>query len=208
MAIILDIAAVLLFLFFLWLGKKRGFIKTVAGILVLVLAFWGAGLLADILSPAVSKTYVTPWVSDFISPKVEEANPETPSEFEAFLRDLGVPDGMANDIVTARPISELVEKASVNLAEALTHGILYLVFFIVLLILLKLLFKVIDKIFDLPVLNFANNTLGLICGGIWGFLVVFLVAIILNKTGFLLDEATLSQTYVLKHILSLNPFKL
>ena len=36
MAIIIDVVEVLLFLFFLWRGKRRGFIKTFAGILEMV----------------------------------------------------------------------------------------------------------------------------------------------------------------------------
>jgi len=208
MALILDIAAVLIFFFFLWRGRKRGFIKTVAGILALILAFWGAGVLSDATAPVISEKFVTPWVSELISPKVEEVKPETPTEFESLLIEMGVPEGMASDIVTARPVTELVEVASTNLAERLTYALLCLVYFIILLLILKLIFKVIDKIFDLPILNFANNILGLICGGIFGFLFVYLLAVILNNTGFLLDEATLSQTYILKALLQLNPFKL
>ncbi len=207
MAIILDIIAVALFIFFLWRGKRRGFIKTIAGILALVLAFAGAGALADAATPYISENYVTPWVSDFLSPKVEEADPETPTEFEALLINIGVPEGMASDLITARPISELVANASKSLASTLTNAILYLVFFIVLLIILKLIFKVIDKIFDLPILNFANNTLGLICGGIFGFLFIYLGSIILLKVG-IIDATLLADTHILRAVTTLNPFKL
>lgn len=207
MPIILDVVAVLLFLFFLWRGKKRGFIKTVAGILALILAFWGTGILVDAVAPTVSENYVTPWVEDFLSPKVEEQNPETPTEFEELLIGAGVPETMAEDLITARPISELLSSASRGLANAATEAVLYLIFFIVLLILLKLIFKVIDKIFDLPVLNFANSTLGLICGGILGFLFIYLGSVILLKVG-VLDSTVLGDTYVLRAILDFNLFKL
>ena len=208
MAIIIDVVAVLLFLFFLWRGKRRGFIKTFAGILALILAFWGAGVLADYTAPAISEKYVTPWVSDFIAPKVEAENPETPTEFEALLIEIGVPEGMASDLITARPVAELAENASVTLSEKLTYAILCLVYFILLLLVLKLLFRVVDKIFDLPVLNFANSTLGLICGGIFGFLFIYLLMTIMLKTNFILNEQLISETYVLRTIAELNPFKL
>ncbi|MBR5479084.1 MAG: CvpA family protein [Clostridia bacterium] len=206
MALVLDIVAVGLFIFFVWRGVRRGFIKTIAGILSLIIAFWGAGLLVDAAAPSISDKYVTPWVSDFISPKVDEAQPETPTEFENMLVDIGVPEGMAGDIVTSKPVTDLVESVSHSLAETLTRGVLYIVFFIILYLLLKLVVLIIDKIFDLPVLNFANGLLGLVCGAIFGFLIVYLVGTLLKNVGLFIDEQTLADTYILKNILALKPF--
>ena len=208
MALILDIVAVGLFIFFVWRGVRRGFIKTIAGILSLIIAFWGAGLLVDATAPSISEKYVTPWVSDFISPKVDETQPKTPSDFENMLVDMGVPESMAGDIVTAKPVADLVESASISLAETLTRGILYIVFFIILYLLLKIAVFIIDKVFDLPVLNFANGLLGLVCGAIFGFTVVYLVGTLLKNVGLFIDEKTLADTFILKNILALNPFKL
>ena len=208
MALILDIAAIAVFAFFLWRGKRRGFIKTVAGILALILAFWGANLLSDLTAPAITDQYVAPWIHDLLGPKIDAEDPQTPTEFESVLIDIGIPRGMASDLTSARPVSELAENAASSIAADLTELVLSIIYFVVLLLLLKLIFKAIDKIFDLPGLKFANNTLGLVCGGIFGLLFVYFLTLILCRTGILIDEEIISETYILKHLIAFNPFKL
>lgn len=204
--ILLDLIVVAILIFSLWSGQRRGLIKTISGILILALAFCGAGFLAKSTAPGISKSFVEPYVSDFLTPKVTDA--DTPNAFYETLLNIGVPEKLAQQICDSSPMSDILLNATTTLSEKLTFGILCLLYFIVLLIVLKLVFKLLDHIFDLPVLNFINGLGGLIFGGIWGYLLIMLLGTIFLNVGLFFDRATLSQTYILNFIISTNPFSL
>ncbi len=206
MPLIIDIAAAALLHFFAWRGKRRGLIKTIAGILVIVLAFPLAGFLADKTADPIAEKFVTPAVSDFLAPKAEET--ESTAEFEAMLERIGVPESIVDSIISSSPVSELLTNATKTLSQKLTYALLYLIYFILLVLVFKLLIKLIDKIFDLPVLNFINSFGGLICGAILGYLLVLTTAIILINLGVLLDSQTIQSTHLLRFIISTNPFRI
>lgn len=204
-AMILDIIIVGLFILFACRGKRRGLIKTVAGILVLILAFFGAGILADSTTPAISKTIVEPQITNMLTPKVESLNETTPRSFEKMLVDMGVPRDLAHNITESSPISEMLLNASKTLGEKLTYAVLCLLYFIVLLLALNLIVRLIDGIFKIPVLSFVNQLGGLLCGLIFGYLFIMIVGNILKSTGFIINNDTLMQTRILKYILLTNP---
>lgn len=206
MALIIDAVVALLLLFFIWRGRRRGLIKTVAGILVIVIAFSLAGFLANKTAEPIAARYVSPAVSDFLAPKAEET--ETSLDFKNMLLKIGVPETLAESIVSSSPFGELLTNATKTLSQKLTYAILFLVYFVLLVLILKLIVKLIDRIFDLPVLNFINSLGGLLCGAILGYLLVLITAIILINLGVLLDAETLENTYILRFIVSSNPFRL
>lgn len=206
--IVLDVIAVAILLFFLWRGKRRGFIKTIAGILILILAFTGAGLLAKSTAPAISEAFVTPRIAEFLTPKAEALPDSTPGAFYNMLLDIGVPESLAQSITDSSPMNDMLLNASKTLGEKVTYALLCLIYFIALLILLKFIFRLLDRVFDLPVLNFVNTLGGLLCGGILGYLLLMLLGTILLNAGLFLDQTTLSQTYILKFIINTNPFSL
>ncbi len=205
MALIIDIIAAALLLFFILRGKKRGLIKTIAGILVIVLAFPLAGALADKTADPIAERFVTPSVSDFLAPKAEET--KNAFEFKTMLIKIGVPESLAESVVSASPVNELLSNATKTLSQKLTYALLYLIYFIILILIFKLLIKLIDKIFDLPVLNLINSLGGLLCGAVLGYLLILVTAIILINLGVLLDSQTIESTHLLRFIISTNPFR-
>ena len=206
--VLLDAAAVIIFLFFLWRGKRRGLIKTVAGILVLLLAFWGAGVLAESTAPAISEKLVTPQVEKFLAPKAESLHATTPGAFYQMLLDVGVPDALARSITDSSPVNELLLSASKTLGERLTYALLCLLYFIALMLIFKFLFHLLDRVFDLPVLSLVNGLGGALFGGVLGYLLILILGSILLKTGLLFDEEILAQTKILAPVLQSNPFSL
>ncbi len=206
MPLIIDAVVALLLLFFIWRGKRRGLIKTVAGIFVIVIAFSLAGFLANKTAEPIAERFVSPAVSDFLTPKTE--NVENSLDFKNMLVKIGVPEKLSESIVSSSPFGELLSNATKTLSQKLTYALLYLVYFILLVLILKLLVKLIDRIFDLPVLNFINSLGGLITGAIFGYLLILVTAIILINLGVLIDANTLESTHILRFIVSSNPFRL
>lgn len=206
--IVLDIITVALLLFFLWRGKRRGLIKTIAGILVLILAFVGAGLLAKSTAPAISEKLVTPHVTEFLTPKAAGLSDATPGAFYEMLLTLGIPESLAQNITDSSPMSDMLLNASKTIGEKVTYALLCLIYFIALLLILKCIFGLLDRVFDLPILSFVNGLGGLLCGGIWGYLFIMLLGTIFLNAGLFFDRSTLSQTHILGFIISTNPFSL
>ena len=203
MPIILDIAAVALFLFYVWRGRTRGFIKTVASLLALIFAFIGAGFLSDLTTPAVSESIVYPQVEEFMSERVSEESPETPAEFKKLIMELGVPADSSGKLVSSKPMSKLVENTSAYMAETVTHALLSIIYFTILYMLFNFLFGLLDKVFKLPVLNMANKILGLVCGAIFGILFICFLTTMLRNSG-LLNSDIINETRILSALLALK----
>ncbi len=222
-AILADVIAVALLVFFALRGRKRGLIRTLAGILALILAFWGAGILAQQTSPYLSSKYVEPWIYRAVLPSVSETQPVTvPPESETEVTEtlggafdeIGIPKGTIesffNDFVinVTDSFERIVESASKSIGYKLTYAILFLLYFLILYLLLRLAAKLIELLAKIPGINFVNKSLGLILGLISGYLVVLILSFILTTTGFLLTPQLVSQTYVLHFLVNFSPLSL
>ena len=204
MALIYDIVTVLILLFFIWRGKSRGLIKSIAGVLVLILALYGANFIADHAVEPVSDRFVAPFVSDFLAPKLSDAS--SAEDFSQALKSIGVSEKFASDIISASPINNLLSGAVNYISLKITTIALWIICFIVLLIVLKLVSKLVIGIFKLPVLNFANSLGGIIFGALLGYIIISVAAIILINFGAISDSEIISQTHVLRFIINSNPF--
>ncbi|MBQ5777298.1 MAG: adenylosuccinate synthetase, partial [Oscillospiraceae bacterium] len=64
--IITDLAAIAILLISALHGRRRGFIKTISGLLALVLAFFLSSTLANATTPHISEKYVAPYINQAI----------------------------------------------------------------------------------------------------------------------------------------------
>jgi len=222
-AILVDVIAVFLLFFFALRGRKRGLIRTLTGILALIIAFWGAGVLAQQTSPYLSSKYVEPWIYQAILPSVAEnqsvtAPPESESDVTETLGgafdDIGIPSGTIQSFFNEFVINltdsfeRIVESASKSIGYKLTYAILFLLYFLVLYLLLRLAAKLIELLAKIPGINFVNQTLGLILGLISGYFVILIVSYLLTTTGFLLTPQLVSETYILHFLMTFSPLAL
>lgn len=217
--LIVDILAVAILVIFAIRGRKRGLIKTVAGILALVLAFWGASFLAEQTTPYLSEKYVEPWLYDSIMPEISTGTePAAPPATEAAATDsignalssIGFSDSFISSffsdfaISLSDSMSQITSNVSQTLGSKITYAVLFIVFFLVLYLLFRLLANLINLLAKIPGINFVNRTLGLILGLIFGFLTILVLSYILTKIGILSPEQ-ISDTYVLRFLLSISP---
>ena len=184
----LLLAAVLAF--FVFLGAKRGLFKSLAGLLVLVVAIVGAVILAsyavepvgNALYPMVENRFIEmiplPEEMDLAGSELLVAIGAVQQKLAEFGLDLP-----ASELLSGIDGGAIVSAAAKMLFLSVLQGILTVLIFILLLIVLKLLVGTFNLVFKLPLLHFANVLGGAVFGLIEGTLFVFLAIFILQKCG-------------------------
>ncbi len=215
--IIADIVAVFVLIFAALRGKKRGIIKTLAGIVVIMLAFSFAGRLANITTPYISEKYVSPRITSAIIPENNEAvasEQKKPSEIGEIFLKLGIPENLVTDVIDdfseslSSNVTNVATELSQSVAYKITYAVSFLVYFIILMLLLSLAFKLVNLAAKIPGINFVNKTLGLLFGLLFGYLLVVTISHIMLTLGIFITDDIIAETYVLKLIRNFNPLTL
>ncbi len=212
--IIADIITVAIIIISMIIGRKRGFIKTVSGILTVIIAFSLASFAAKETAPVISEKYISPYLSSAIVDEVKQTPENTLDldELSNLFSNIGIPEGIISSAVAdvsktlTQNIAEPLTTMTNNISARLTFGALFIIYFLILLLAVSLLFKLLNLISKLPVLNFTNRLLGLIFGLISGYLIIMVASFILNKTGTLLTDGVISESIILKHIIKYSFF--
>lgn len=226
MKYIIDGLLVLLFVLLIWVGHRRGFIKTVAGVVTFVAALVLASMLSGPVSGFVYDTFVEKSVVTTLTEHVGESSPAADTldsalaSLPAFVTNrlavngldsgaaiLGHISGTAEGETVAQSIAgQVIEPVVLPLLKALSMMLLFLI----LLIALTLVFKMFDLVAKLPLLKQLNKGLGFVAGVAQGALWVLLVATVLQlvaEVGWLdfLTPALLKETVVLRWLNTVNP---
>ena len=197
MNIMTDFIILGILIFALALGGKKGFIKSVAGVLVTIAALIGATILTNI---------VTEPLTEFIFPKVQEnvlsklaIKAIDPSGMSIVDRAVEGATGTANEImnITARAF-----------VESIVHAAAFLLCFVVLKIVLQLLIGVADKVADLPLLNSVNTILGACFGLVEACLLLFLIPYVARNLGIDWFERLAEDTFVTDFFVHSSPYEL
>ena len=186
---IINIIAVVILLGFAGYGARRGLFRTLAGLLVIVLALVGARLTAEaITAPAME--LVLPVVERQMENKLDAALAasdqagQMPEDHpEGLLALLGVQEEKLADLT--EKVQEGMRDTGVSVltavAECLTEPILYSVLFLLSFLLLTLLLNLLSKLLDLalklPVLHGANTLGGALAGLLEGAVVLLLLVL-------------------------------
>ena len=209
--VIIDALVVILLVAFVVWGTFRGALRTLAGLLIVVLALAGAGMAASACSGPAAKL-AAPLLGERIEESVrsamEEALPETPdpgeTDLQALLERLGLDEAVWQPLMervresVAETGAELVDAVVESLLHSVIYGVLFLLVFLILLILLKLLVKALDLITLLPVLHGANALLGGILGFIEGSLLLFLAVWAARKFGVSFETEFFEGAHILR----------
>lgn len=231
MNIILDLVLIAIIAFCGWTGYRKGFILGISGILALIIAFYGAQLVADTYSQEFN-SMLTPFVTGIVDKAVNEAKEELMSEapdvsgdaventaadevdvysvtYEA-LGKIGILKSAAEDI--AEELSQTVSNTGKALREglvaALCSKIAYVltatIVFLMILIVFTVLANIINLAFKLPGLEVINDVFGGLFGVAKGLILCFAIAWVLRYTGFILKEDVVNKTLVLEWMMENN----
>ena len=216
--VIIDIVVAAVLLGFAVYGGKRGLFRALSGLLAVVVALVGAGIIAATFTTPVTKV-VTPLIAGHIEEKVEnamavqsagsgvqmpEADTEDPSAIQDLLAILGLDDEVRSRL--AEEVQEKVRDTGASIAAAvvesmarsLIYGTLYILSFAVLLLLMKVLIGAMDLVLKLPLLRGLNTLGGAAVGLVEGALLLFLAVWVLRRLGVSFESEALTEAHILR----------
>lgn len=195
-ALIADLVICVVLALGIIFGAKRGFIRSVAGIVVLVLSIFGATVAANVLTEPVTQ-FVEPIVQQRMAEKLTQT-PTSMSSSQAaaseMLQNLHFDTDLIADL--AEKAAEKVQETGATLLAAVmdsvvatvVHAVIFLVVFIILMIVLSLIVKALDLTAKLPVVRTANGLGGAVVGLIKALLLVVLGIWVLRRFGWLTED--------------------
>lgn len=211
-AVIIDIVIVLVLAGFTVYGTKRGLFQSLAGLMIVVVALFGAAIIAGTFAKPIAKV-AAPLVEKHFAEQLHdildeakqnvvvseseatEAVPELPED--GFLADVMENVGTALEGATdsaAQAASAAVER----LVESFVYGLLFILAFVLLLLLLRVLCAAMGLLTKLPGVHGLNALGGAAFGLVEGVLLVFLVVFMLQNLGVSLDTAALQEAHILR----------
>lgn len=209
-AVIIDaIAGVVLLGFCIW-GACRGLFRSLAGLVIVVIALVGAAMIATTFASPAAKL-VAPLVRERVAQRVEEAvgeregtfdTKELPAEIAELLELVGLDEDVRQEL--ARQAEETMESTGADIAAAVVesmvqsiiYGILYILSFLGLTLLLRAILKAMDLVFQLPGLRLLNGLGGAAFGFVEGGLLLFLAVWLLRRFGVSFATELVADTYL------------
>lgn len=201
---------------FTWFGWRRGLLLSLCGLAVAVVAFLGAGLVADTLDAPVATALVpnlSALVEDRISQHFEDGDTVSIADM---LRQEGGLYAWAADAVEKGALDEehlftdvtsAARTAAQAVAQRIAHSLLFALSFLALYVLLTLALHALNLVAKLPGLHFCNGLGGGVIGLVKGGIIVFVAvgAATLLFSAYLPDAQTLERSHIFKFFVDNNP---
>ena len=226
MKYLLDAVVILIFLLCVIIGHKRGFIKTVAGIVALIAALAVSSLLSAPLSEYVYDKTIEPTIVETVDTQMTQVKGNVteklaytyeslPNIVKTLLNQTGIAGGeefaLSVPIYGSTPISQniadMIRPILLPLINALCSLVLFFIAYIVASVILRL-FNVVAK---LPLLKQLNKSLGLlggiVSGALWAMLAVTVIQVVaaMGLAGDTFTLQTVSETAVVNWLIGINP---
>jgi uncharacterized membrane protein required for colicin V production len=223
MNIILDLLLIGILALCVWNGYRKGLILGISGILALVVAFYGANLIAETYSSEF-RSMVEPFIAGLVDKAVDETTEDENAavgeiadadqvyhiSFDS-LKRLGILKSAASNL--ADELKEEVDQIGGRLKTAMIHKLSvtlsYVAVLVIVFLLIVILFTVIANLvnlaFKLPGLELINDIGGAVFGLLKGLIFLFAIAWLIRFLGFIIPESTLNKTIVLKWLMVNNP---
>lgn len=202
----------------LW-GARKGLLRTLTGLLVIVVSLVGANVIAEALTEPAAKL-VAPIIEERIEVQMEEVIRERlpgqmpgsmPEKLEDILELLGL-DEARRDALGARAEKTIRETGTSaatavveSLARSFLHSLLYMVSFTALTALLHILVRALNLMSKLPVLRGLNALGGGLLGLIEALLLLFLAAWLMKTLGVFSE--TLAESHILSFFAAHSPLE-
>ena len=210
--VIIDAVVVLILVGFTIFGARRGLLQTLAGLVIVIAALVGAGMIAATFSGPAAKL-AAPLIEKQIEKKIDAAIAESAaaestkttedSQLEELLSLLGldteVRDSMAKKAKdTVRDTGVSVAAAVVtSIAQSIIYGVLYILSFAALTVLLHVLFKAMGLLTKLPGIHSLNALGGGLLGLIEGALLLFLAVWAARRLGVSFEAEPFAGAHIL-----------
>ena len=210
--VIIDAVVVLILAGFTVFGAKRGLLRTLAGLVIVVVALVGAGMIATTFSGPAAKL-AAPLIEKQIEKKIDAAIAESApavssstaenSQMEHLFSLLGLDAEVRSSLMektrdTVRDTGVSAVTAVVTgVAQSMIYGVLYILSFVALTVLLHVLFKAMGLLTKLPGLRSLNALGGGVLGLIKGGLLLFLAVWAARRLGVSFEAQPFTDAHIL-----------
>lgn len=214
--VIIDAIVVILLVGSTAYGAKRGLLRALAGLLIVVAALVGAGMIAATFSGPAAKL-AAPLISERIAQQVDgamavqadsvrmqEADGEDSLQIEDLLALLGLDEDVRDSLAenareTVRDTGVSIATAVVeSIAQSVIYGVLYILSFLALMVLLHVLVRAMDLLMKLPGLHGVNALGGGLLGLAEGALLLFLAVWAARRLGVSFEAEPWAEAHILR----------
>lgn len=205
-SLIPDLIVGALLILFCFFGGKKGMFRSFSGLLTILIAIFGAMLVADHGAQLISD-YFVPGLLPVVEEKLAEILAESAaSGGEGSLGVLGLIPGVQSliDGATGALAESLAPAVAKEVASALAWLVLFVIGFVVFKLVCKLVLMLLDLIDQIPGLHLLNHLIGALLGLLKGFLLLILVISVLIWFQ-VLPVTLVEETLLLEWLAKLGP---
>ena len=192
------------------IGAWTGLVKSLAGVVIVVVAFIGASFVANAFSEPVAQ-----WLGPVIEEKIlDKLATENTTDAESMLAAFHFRGENLQQMVdeVLEKVKEtgmdLLSAVSDSVAHSVAYAAVYLAAFLVLLLVVWLLMKPVYLLVKLPVLRTANALGGGALGLVWGALLVFLAVWLMQRFDLFLTADMVENSMLLRVFANNSPLSL
>jgi uncharacterized membrane protein required for colicin V production len=229
MSLLIDVIVIAAFAVCIIRGIRRGFVKSVIGIVVVIAAIFGSVQISPALATKLNDKFIRRSVVSVAMDAIPNVEVDTlVSEMPpAFLKALDRFGTESEEIKALFQDGEqeknddqkrqmIAEKMAAPLATTISKALAFMIVFAVLYLVLFILSLVIGVVFKLPVLKTADKFLGMLLGGATGLFLAWGISIaicaLLPHLSVLYEnvvpEAVIENSIVVKFLGAFDPFDL
>lgn len=216
-AVIIDIVLALILLGFAAAGWRRGALKSVIGIVIVLAALIGAGIVAEQGAPMAAKA-LSPVISEQVETRLGVAAEDAwgvggDGGFADVYSAAGLYEKTAEQLAAGaaarmRETGETLLTAAVEqLVLYVSRAVLFLLAFFVLLAALKVVSRLLGLLTAVPGLHLANALGGGVLGFLQGCLVLLAVVWAMQFFGSGVSEELMEQTRLLRLFAGVDPLQ-
>lgn len=226
MKYLLDAVVILIFLLCVAIGRKRGFVKTVSGIVALVAALAVSSLFCTPVAEYVYDKTIEPSIIETVDTQMEEVKGSAteklvhtyeslPGVVKTLLAQSGVDSGeqfalsvpFYGTSSVPQEIAAMIRPILLPLVSALSSLVLFLITYIAATLILRML----NIVAKLPLLKQVNKTLGtiggIVAGALWALVSVTVIQLIaaFGIADGIITLQTVSETLLTNWLIGINP---
>ena len=209
--IIADIVIVAILVLAVWIGAKRGLLQSLAGVIIVVAAFFGASWAAETFDEPAAQ-WMRPMLEDYLQQTIatQQQNAGVEDLLQSFQWSGAGLQQQIEEIMQqmqetgAAAVDAVMDSVTLSIA----HAAVFVASFIVLAIVLWLLMIPLKLMTKLPGLHAINAIGGGALGLVWGTLLVFLAVWAMGRFGWLLTPEMVEKSYILHFFANNTPLSL
>ena len=210
-AIIADVVIAAVLVLAVWIGAKRGLLQSLAGVIIVVAAFFGASWAAETFEEPAAQ-WMRPLLEDYLQKTIDaqQQNAGVEDLLRSFQFGVGDLQQQIEEIMQQmqQTGTAAVDAVMDSVTLSIAHAAVFVAAFLVLLIVLWLLMIPLKLMTKLPGLHAINAIGGGALGLVGGTLVVFLIVWAMGRFGWLLTEEMVEKSYILRFFADNSPLSL